>query len=296
MPKVFLSYAGEQKAIAQRLESELTERNLKVWRDKTNLHAGERWPKALGDAIANSDGLILLWSAQAEQSDFVELEWNIAVAMQKAIMPCLLDDTPLPPTLKPLHSIPGDDLLKALAQIETKLRSLSPSAPNKQQSKLLGSLDLLGPEPPKEVLQKIHDDLIPPKPWVERAGAWVSLVAGILIICFFVMVLPSKIRLVRNGCSISPPIQEYSFEGQVLDLQGRGLGGATVSLIIPGQESLTVETPKTGVFTFKVHTVSGKFATLYVEKPGFTPNRRNVTIPDQRYVLKMKPRSTEENR
>ena len=50
-----------------------------VWRDKTNLHAGERWPKKLGDAIAEAEALVLLWSTDASHSDFVELEWNIVI-------------------------------------------------------------------------------------------------------------------------------------------------------------------------------------------------------------------------
>ncbi len=106
MPSVFISYASQEEAVAHQLEADLKTERVTVWRDKTNLHAGQRWPKALGDAIAASDALVLLWSANAEQSDFVELEWNIAVAMQKPVMPCLLDETSLPPTLKSSHRIP----------------------------------------------------------------------------------------------------------------------------------------------------------------------------------------------
>lgn len=102
MPNVFISYASEQQAVAQQLEAELAAKGVNAWRDKTRLHAGERWPKALGDAIADSEALILLWSAEAEQSDFVELEWNIAVAMNKPVMPCLLDENSLPHTLEGL--------------------------------------------------------------------------------------------------------------------------------------------------------------------------------------------------
>jgi len=90
VPRVFLSYSSQQLSFAHQLEAELTAKGVKVWRDKTSLHAGERWPKALGDAIATADALVLIWSAEANQSDFVELEWNIAVAMKKPVMPYLV--------------------------------------------------------------------------------------------------------------------------------------------------------------------------------------------------------------
>ena len=156
MPGIFISYVSEQKAFAQQLERELTANDIIVWRDKTNLHAGQRWPKALGDAIANSDALLLLWSANASQSDFVELEWNIAVAMQKPVMPCLLDNTSLPPTLKPSHRIPADNIHQATEQIITALKGLPPSAPMKQQEKLLETLNTVPATEPPQVLKHLN--------------------------------------------------------------------------------------------------------------------------------------------
>ncbi|GJL63607.1 MAG: hypothetical protein NPIRA04_22610 [Nitrospirales bacterium] len=82
MPSVFLSYASQDEAYAKSLEQGLTEHGITVWRDKTNLHAGERWPKRLGEAMADQNFFLLLWSHAAAQSDFVELEWNIAMAMR----------------------------------------------------------------------------------------------------------------------------------------------------------------------------------------------------------------------
>jgi hypothetical protein len=156
MPTVFISYASEQEVLAQQLEKELTAKGITVWRDKTNLHAGQRWPKALGDAIAGADALLLLWSAEASQSDFVELEWNIAMAMQKPVMPCPLDETSLPPTLKPSHRIPGKDIPQAAEQIMAALKGLPPSAPIEQQVKLLETLDTVPAAEPQQVLQNLN--------------------------------------------------------------------------------------------------------------------------------------------
>jgi hypothetical protein len=80
-PSVFLSYAQKDSESAESLEQGLRVRFVLAWRDKTSLHAGEKWPKALGEAIQRSRALVLLWSAAASHSDFVELEWNIALAL-----------------------------------------------------------------------------------------------------------------------------------------------------------------------------------------------------------------------
>jgi len=156
MAPVFISYSSQQLSFAEQLEAELESKGIKAWRDKTNLHAGERWPKALGEAIADSDALVLLWSGNAKQSDFVELEWNIAVAMEKPVMPCLLDETELPPTLKPSHRIPGKNIQQAAEQIMAAIKGLPPAAPSKQQEKLLETLDTVPAAEPQQVLKNLN--------------------------------------------------------------------------------------------------------------------------------------------
>jgi hypothetical protein len=77
--------------------------------------------------LTGSDALILLWSAESELSDFVELEWNIAVAVKKPVMPWLMDATSLPTSLKPSHRISDKQTPKAVDQIVTALQAQPPS-------------------------------------------------------------------------------------------------------------------------------------------------------------------------
>ena len=120
---------------------------------------------------------------------------------------------------------------------------------------------------------------------------------GLLAIVVYMVDIPQKLGWKQNNPKTETlnklRIQDYPFEGQILDLQGKGLEGVTVSLIVPGQEPMVVHTHDTGVFAFKVLTETEKPATLQAQKPGFKPKRRNVTIPDQRYILKMEPISAE---
>ncbi len=323
MPSVFISYSSQQQTVAQQLEAALKEKGIKAWRDKTQLHAGERWPKALGDAIADADALVLLWSAEASQSDFVELEWNIAVAMNTPVMPCLLDDTALPTTLKPSHrilGILGDHTVPAAEQIRTALQKQPASAASDQQNTLLKALTTVPATEPKQVLQQIQavfhqpnlsvegnmyqakEDIHisqeaskPSKTFVERAGAWVALVGGLLAIAAYMIDLPEKLGWKPKAEEAQlATIGEYRFEGQIRNSQDQGLDGVEVVLIVPGQKPLMDNTQNAGTFAFTVTTEANKYATFQATKDGFRPVTRNVTIPNERYVLKMEPNQKED--
>lgn len=66
-----------------------------------SLRAGDRWPRKLGDAVTACGMFVLIWSAHAAGSDFVELEWTIAVAAKRQICIVAVDGQALPATLTP---------------------------------------------------------------------------------------------------------------------------------------------------------------------------------------------------
>lgn len=102
MPGVFLSYSRADlpliEQLAARLRASLPE--ISIWRDQEKIYGGQQWPKVLGEAIADQEVFLLAWSKNSAISHFVELEWNTAIALKKTIIPCLLDDTPLAPSLR----------------------------------------------------------------------------------------------------------------------------------------------------------------------------------------------------
>ena len=112
--RVFLSYAHEDLKISQKIEQTLRKKEIAVWRDQESLYGGQQWPKAIGEAIATNDFFLLIWSKNAAESHFVEFEWNTAVALKKTIIPCLLDDTPLPISLRAINGIYLKDFENAL--------------------------------------------------------------------------------------------------------------------------------------------------------------------------------------
>ena len=83
MTGLFISYAREDQDTAKKLEDLLQGHGIHVWRDRESIYAGQQWPKAIGEGIANQKIFLLLWSKNAEGSHFVEFEWNTALALHK---------------------------------------------------------------------------------------------------------------------------------------------------------------------------------------------------------------------
>jgi len=70
----FISYSRQDEPWAAKLESALAARGQRPYRDKNRLTAGEEWDDQLVSAIADSRHLIVLWSDNAKDSQWVSME------------------------------------------------------------------------------------------------------------------------------------------------------------------------------------------------------------------------------
>lgn len=95
-PRILISHAWEDEALARRLEVELTAAGAKVWNDQIGIRGGDNLPGRINEALEWCNTLLLIWSEAARKSHWVELEWMNAVALNKRIIPCLLSKTQLP--------------------------------------------------------------------------------------------------------------------------------------------------------------------------------------------------------
>jgi len=153
MASLFLSYAREDEEVADLVAKELTEHGLSVWRDRESLYGGQNWPRALGEAIAAKEFVVLLWSSNAATSEFVELEWCTGIALKKTILPCLLDDTPLPPSLAAIQSVafktPNDSIGLLLQSLHQKTAHVEPA----QKTAVLNELSGVQSQESSDILQ-----------------------------------------------------------------------------------------------------------------------------------------------
>ncbi len=151
-PKVFLSYARADLQIARGFEQALTAKGVSVWRDQESIYAGQQWPKAIGEAIASSDFLLLVWSRNSAQSYYVEFEWSTAIALRKTILPCLTDDSPLPPSLAAVNGIPLTDFDEGFERLYRSLQPPVAVDDSKHRMEVIRQLESLGAAQPEEVV------------------------------------------------------------------------------------------------------------------------------------------------
>jgi hypothetical protein len=96
----FISHSSRNRSVASRLEQALEGKGLRVWLDDSEIRLGVLLGKELQDSIHASRVVLLLWSEHAASSRWVTSEWLTAFHMNRFIVPCVLDDTPLPQCLR----------------------------------------------------------------------------------------------------------------------------------------------------------------------------------------------------
>jgi hypothetical protein len=98
-PRIFISHAWEDKALVHQLEKALADAGAEVWVDHAGIRGGDNLPERINDALEWCNTLLLIWSKAAAGSRWVKLEWTNAISLEKLIIPCPLDKTPLPSIL-----------------------------------------------------------------------------------------------------------------------------------------------------------------------------------------------------
>jgi hypothetical protein len=310
---VFLSYARADTGAVDALEHELRQLKVQIWRDQKNLYSGQRWPKALGEAIAAADALVLMWSSQAAQSEFVELEWTTALALRKPLLPCLLDQTPLPAALRAIHAITLTQLDRVAQEIEAALRTAKPSNEVAQNDAVLSDLAKIEAQDAKVALKlaravfvqhglnvqgtvyqaggDIHINApatsAATKPWPERWQVWVAIVVGIL----------TAITLARGLLTNSTAKVTASVETQAAKATEQVLAGFVrgeknepleeVTLSLPAFK-LSQTTDQNGYFHFVIKVSEQQTVVLLANKKGYGTYETYATLgnPNMNFALR----------
>lgn len=77
--KIFLSHAPEDKELARDLATRLSEHGFDVWFDEWQLMPGDNFAKRIGEALEESDAMVVLVSPAAMKSNWVRGEINFAL-------------------------------------------------------------------------------------------------------------------------------------------------------------------------------------------------------------------------
>ena len=87
-----------------------------VFRDEDSIEPGAKWRSAIAASIARCDAMLVFWSQNSATSSAVAAEYSLALNARKSIVPVIMDETPLAPSLAEYQWIDLRDILKAIDQ------------------------------------------------------------------------------------------------------------------------------------------------------------------------------------
>lgn len=124
MTHIFISYSRKDGKFANRLAKHLKTRGFDIWIDDRNIGAGDVWQEKIEEGIATCGAVIVIWSARARASTWVNNEVLRAAELHKPIFPVRIDEERLPLVLVgtqaidvPAHAVPADAFLAQVAQV-----------------------------------------------------------------------------------------------------------------------------------------------------------------------------------
>ncbi len=106
MAKVFISYSRKDSAFTDRLYKRLDQAGHDLWMDRESLKGGQKWLKEIEEHIRWADAIIVLWSADAARSEWVDKEILYAENLGKLIIPVSIDGT-----------LPTDNMILSARQV-----------------------------------------------------------------------------------------------------------------------------------------------------------------------------------
>lgn len=103
---VFVSYSAKDKPTADAVCATLESRGIRCWIAPRDILPGMDWGEAIIDAINSSRAIVLVFSANANQSSQIKREVERAVSKGIPIIPFRIEDVPLSKSLEYLISTP----------------------------------------------------------------------------------------------------------------------------------------------------------------------------------------------
>jgi len=316
MPKVFISYSRADMNRALELEQALIAHKVDVWRDQHSVYGGQQWPKVTGEAVADCDAVLLLWSANSAASHFFEFEWTTALALKKTIILCLLDETNLAPSLAAINGIDYRNADEATPKILAALRRKPRPRDDERRNQVIALLQRVTATEPSAALAQaralftqsnlnvgghliqgggdVQVTINESRRHVATTLVALAVVAMITLAAFYFV---SRAISTSPQPSPSPTIQETTkLTGQVDDTEGNPIADATVKVDeITDHPSMQTTTTGSGGFIIdKIPARIGDRIRVYVSKEGYVTMQgegkhdQYVTIPGPLPTVKLR--------
>jgi len=125
MTQIYISHSQDDVARAEQIRSDLQSQDYVVWKDAQGLEPGNiAYPRIIETGIRGSAAVIVVWSAGAARSEWVEREILCAQRLKKPTFPVITDGTGLLVTLVGVQSVTLDqdqDIAGAVVQLLPRL-------------------------------------------------------------------------------------------------------------------------------------------------------------------------------
>jgi hypothetical protein len=99
--QVFISHSSKDTRLAKQLADRLAQAGFEAWLPETKIFPGDNWASAIGNALEDSDLMVVLVTPQAFQSDWLKAEVQYAFTadhFKGRILPVFVgSDTMTPP-------------------------------------------------------------------------------------------------------------------------------------------------------------------------------------------------------
>jgi hypothetical protein len=95
-PYIFISHSSKDKPFVQGFAAQLEAAGLGTWVDAEDILDGDQWVKVIQQAVEECHAFVVVWSANARSSAWVQRETLLALSLNKPVCIIVIDDTPLP--------------------------------------------------------------------------------------------------------------------------------------------------------------------------------------------------------
>lgn len=132
MPKIFLSHSTKDNDMTRTISDSLKQAGFEVWVDFESIRDGSRWLHEIQSGIDACDGVVVVLSKPARQSEWVEKECLYTFGLKKPLFIALIEDVPLPLHLVNLQFTDCRQMEHGMAELVTALNHrLNSSSPPK---------------------------------------------------------------------------------------------------------------------------------------------------------------------
>ena len=101
----FISYSREDSEFALRLAGDLKAAGAAVWLDQLDIAPGQRWARAVQDALNDCPRMLVILSPSSADSTNVDDEVSFALEEHKTVIPVLYRDCKIPFRLRPFQFV-----------------------------------------------------------------------------------------------------------------------------------------------------------------------------------------------